>query len=80
MTQPEQPRSGGFMLFLAFMGGAVVGGAAALLLAPHSGATTRRRLAGAVEDGKDAVSRVPQAIRDATVAAQQAFTEALEQG
>jgi gas vesicle protein len=66
------------MLFLAFVGGALVGGAAAVLYAPRSGAETRRRIAGAVDDSKDVASRMPQAIREASSAAQAAFAAALK--
>jgi gas vesicle protein len=79
MTQTEHPRNGGLMLFLAFAGGALVGGAAALLFAPRSGVETRRRITGAVSDTKEATSRVPQAIREASSAAQAAFAAALKE-
>jgi len=78
MTQSEQPRSGGLMLFLAFAGGALVGGAAAVLFAPRSGEQTRKRLAGAMEDGREMAARVPQAISDASSAAQSAFVKGLK--
>jgi gas vesicle protein len=67
------------MLFLAFAGGALVGGAAALLLAPRSGVETRRRITGAVHDAKGVTSRVPQAIREASSAAQAAFAAVLKE-
>jgi len=79
MTQVEHPRSGGLTLFLAFAGGALVGGAAAVLFAARSGAETRRRIAGAVDDTKEFASRMPQAIRDASSAAQTAFAAALKE-
>ena len=79
MTQTEHPRNGGLMLFLAFAGGALVGGAAALLLAPRSGAETRRRITGAAHDTKEVATRMPQAIREATSAAQEAFAAALKE-
>ena len=79
MIEPEHPRSGGFSLFLAFAGGALVGGVAALLFAPRPGAETRRRITGAVDDTKEVASRMPQAIRDASSAAQAAFAEALKE-
>jgi gas vesicle protein len=78
MTQTEQPRNGGFMLFLAFVGGALFGGAAAVLLLPHSGPETRRRITGAVDDAKELASRMPGAIREASSAAQTAFAAALK--
>jgi gas vesicle protein len=81
MTQTEivHPRGGGLTLFLAFLGGALVGGTTALLLAPRSGAETRRRLAGAMEDTKEVASRMPDAIRQASSAAQTAFSAALKE-
>jgi gas vesicle protein len=80
MTQaePVQPRSGGFTLLLAFLGGALVGGTAALLLAPRSGAETRRRITGAVEGSREAAARLPTALRRASGAAQSAFAAALK--
>jgi gas vesicle protein len=79
MTQPEYTRSGGLSLFLAFVGGALVGGVAAVLLAPHSGTETRRRITGAVDDTKAVASRMPQAIREASSAAQAAFVAAMKE-
>ncbi len=79
MTQTEHPGSGGFTLFLAFVGGALVGGAAAVLFAPRSGAETRRRITGAVDETKEVASRMPQAIREASSAAQAAFAAALKE-
>jgi gas vesicle protein len=78
-VEREPPRGGGLTLFLAFVGGALVGGTAAVLLAPRSGADTRRRLAGLVDETKDAASRVPRAFRQASSAAQAAFTAALQE-
>jgi gas vesicle protein len=81
MTQAEteHPRAGGFTLVLAFIGGALVGGSAALLLAPRSGAETRRRITGAVGNTREVASRMPGAIREASTAAQAAFTAALKE-
>ena len=64
MTQTEHPRNGALTLFLAFVGGALVGGAAAVLFAPRSGAETRQRITGAVDDTKEVASRVPQQVVD----------------
>jgi gas vesicle protein len=78
MTHTEHSRSGGLSLFLAFVGGALVGGAAAVLFAPRSGAETRRRITGAVDDTKEIASRVPKAIREASSAVQDAFAAAMK--
>ncbi len=80
MTQTENPRNGVLALFLAFVGGALAGGVAALLFAPASGAETRRRITGAVDDTKAGASRMSQAIREASSAAQAAFTAARKEG
>ena len=77
MTQTEHPRNGALSLFLAFVGGALIGGTAAVLFAPRSGAETRRRITGAVDDTKEVASRMPQAIREASSAAQAAFAASL---
>jgi gas vesicle protein len=79
-TQAAQHGNGGLLLFLAFVGGAVVGGLGAVLLTPRSGAETRRRLSGAVEGTKEVASRMPQAFREASSAAQAAFAAALKDG
>jgi len=78
MTQREDTGSGGLTLFLTFLGGALIGGVAAALFTPRSGAEMRKRIASAAGDTQEAASRVPQAIRDASSAAQHAFTAALK--
>jgi gas vesicle protein len=77
--QMEHPRNGGLTLFLAFAGGALAGGVAAMLFAPRSGAETRRRITGAMGDTKELASRMPQAIREASSAAQAAFAAAMNE-
>jgi gas vesicle protein len=49
-----------------------------MLLAPRSGVETRKRIGGALDDTKELASRMPQAVRDASSAAQSAFTAALK--
>ena len=78
MTQPEQSGSSGLTMILTFLGGAVVGGVAAMLLAPRTGADTRKRLAGVASDTRELAARVPQAVREASAAAQEAFTGAMK--
>ena len=78
MTQPEQSGSGGLTLLLTFLGGALAGGVAAMLLTPRSGADTRKRLLGAANDTRELAGRVPQAVREASAAAQEAFAGAMK--
>lgn len=79
MTHTEQSHGGGFSILLAFLGGALVGGIVAVLYAPRSGAETRRRMAGAVDDTRELASRVPEAIREASSAAQDAFKASMKE-
>lgn len=69
--------SGGIGLFFAFAGGALLGGVAAVLLAPRSGAATRELLAGKLDVSRELAARVPQAITEASTAAKDAFSAAL---
>ena len=78
MTQHENSSNGGLTLFLTFVGGALVGGIAGALLTPRSGPDMRRRIGGAVDGTKEVAGRVPQALRDASSAAQEAFTAAMK--
>jgi len=78
MTQTEQHGNGAFSVFFAFIGGALVGGAAAALFAPRSGAETRKRITGAVDEVKEVAARMPQAMREASSAAQGAFAKAMK--
>ncbi len=69
--------SGGIGLFFAFAGGALLGGVAAVLLAPRSGAETRELLAGKLDVSRELAARVPKAITEASTAAKDAFSAAL---
>ena len=91
MTHAGQPGFSGLSILLAFAGGALIGGAAAALFTPVSGPEARRRVAGAVDQGRqrlstlagdttEAAGRLPQALRDASSAATEAFTEAMRDG
>jgi gas vesicle protein len=66
-------------LFLALLGGAAAGAAVVYLTAPRSGVETRRRIQAAAEETRDTVGRVPDALRKATLAAREAFNEALKE-
>ncbi len=61
-------------IFLAALGGAVVGAAAALLLAPKSGRETRQQLNEYLDTAKEKVSRVPEALKSAGLAAKEVMT------
>ncbi len=63
----------------AFLGGAAAGAITALLTAPASGAETRARLRATGKKGRESVRHLPEAIRAATVAAEEAFVAALEE-
>jgi len=71
----------GAHLMLAFIAGAVGGAAVALLTAPQPGGETRETLRGWAGDAQGQATRIPhalqQAYRRASVAAKEAFTEAL---
>ena len=63
-----------------FVIGALAGGLTALLLAPRSGSETRARLRRVADDSRERAERLPVAVREATGAAVEAFTETLEGG
>jgi gas vesicle protein len=67
-------------VLLAALTGAAAGAAVAYLTAPASGEESRKRVRDAVEGTRDGVGRMPLALRRATEAARDAFTEALEEG
>ncbi len=75
-------RYSGAHLMLAFLAGAVGGVCAALLTAPQAGSETRASLRGWARDAQDSAGKVPEALRSAyrraTLAAKEAFTEALK--
>ncbi len=68
--------TGGQML-CALLGGVAAGVAIMYVNAPRSGAQTRARLQSVVDRARDKVSNAPHALREATEAAQKAFTEKL---
>jgi gas vesicle protein len=67
-------------LLAAMLAGAAAGAAAAYFTAPASGADSRRRVRGAVDETRESVARVPVALKKATEAAREAFTKALADG
>jgi gas vesicle protein len=77
MTENERRGMGGFGAALTFVCGALAGAVAALLLAPRSGDETRRRISDAAGRSRDRVGRLGVAAREATAAAREAFTDAL---
>lgn len=75
----ERNGFGAGQLFLAFLGGAAAGAAVALLTAPRSGRDTRAQLAGYVHTGRDKSLQLPQAVKAASAAARDAFTETMSE-
>ena len=85
MSHEREPKSApegfrGRHVFYAFVGGAAAGAAAAFLTARESGAQLRARLRKSGEQGIDRARHLPQAFKDATVAAEKAFIAAMEEG
>ena len=70
--------SGSGKILVAALGGAVVGAAVALLLAPKSGRETRKQLVGYVDTAKETLAKVPDALKAASHAAQEAVSEEFE--
>ena len=64
---------GGFGVFLAFLGGAMAGATVALLVTPATGDEARMKI-------KDAVNRVPKALKSAYVQASEAAHDVLGRG
>lgn len=62
-------------VLLGVLGGAAVGAAAALLLAPRSGRETRQQMTGYVDTAKETLSRVPEALKQASHAAREALAD-----
>jgi gas vesicle protein len=71
--------SGGQMMF-AVLGGALAGAVAGLLLAPRSGAETRAWWHNLTDQAKEALTRFPEALREASAAAVEAFDDATVNG
>jgi gas vesicle protein len=71
----SEGRYGTGTVFLAVLGGAAVGAAVALLMAPKSGRETRRQLTGYVDTAQETLSRVPDALKAASLAAREALAD-----
>ena len=67
----------GGQLALAFLAGAAAGAAVALLVAPQSGAETRAQIRRMAATSRDKAARLPEALKGAVGAAQEAFNDAL---
>jgi len=67
-------------VLMAFLAGAAVGGVVALLYAPQDGRKTRQKLLELGDDAREAVGRVPHAMREAERAAVATFSETLKKG
>lgn len=67
-------------VLLAFLGGATIGAVAAYLSAPRPGSESRARLRALANDAQDGATRLPEALRRATLAAREAFERELERG
>jgi gas vesicle protein len=65
-------------ILLALMGGAIAGAGVAYLTAPACGQETRHRMRLMAHDTNMSLQRMPDAVRRASEAARDAFTEALE--
>ena len=70
---------GGKHVLFAFLGGAAAGAITALLTAPSSGVELRARIRATGERGVSKARHLPEAIQAATLAAEQAFIDALEE-
>ena len=66
-------------ILVALLSGAAAGAAVVYLTAPRSGAETRRRLQATADGARDTAARFPDALRNATVAAREAFEETLRE-
>ena len=66
-------------MLMAVLSGALAGAAVAYFTAPRSGVETRQRLRSMSSDARETVGQLPGALRKATEAAKEAFTEALDE-
>jgi gas vesicle protein len=64
-------------LLVSFAAGVLAGTVASLLLAPKSGAQTRALIADKATGAKEAVTKVPEALREASEAGRKAFNKAV---
>lgn len=73
----DQEGYGGAHILLAFLGGAATGAAVALLTAPKPGRETREQLGGYLHTGKERTKQLPEAVKAASGAAREAFSESM---
>jgi gas vesicle protein len=66
-------------VLIAMLSGAAAGAAVAYFTAPRSGAETRERIRFMSEEARDTATQLPQALRKASEAAKEAFTEAMDE-
>jgi gas vesicle protein len=77
MSKNNDNQYGAGHLAFAFLGGAAAGAAVALLTAPKSGRETRKQLRGYAESGVDKGRQLPEAVKAASGAAREAFSESM---
>ena len=75
----ERNGFGAGQLFLAFLGGAAAGAAVAFLTAPKSGRDTRAQLGDYLHTGREKTLQIPQAVKAASAAVRDAFTETMSE-
>jgi hypothetical protein len=80
LTEPQQIEARGFgagHIVLAVLGGAAAGAAVAFFTSPRSGPDNRRRVRDLAGDTRETAGRLPLALKEATKAAQTAFSGAM---
>lgn len=66
-------------MLMAMLSGAVAGAAVCYFTAPRSGAESRQQVRSMSNGARETVGHLPGALRKATEAAKEAFTEALDE-
>jgi hypothetical protein len=62
-------------MFLAVLGGTMLGAMTVFLVAPFSGHETRKQMVDYFDGAKKTISKVPEALRNASHAAKEAFID-----